>query len=174
MKPLTLNLTREQVDWEALYQEQLPKIYNYFRYRVGDGMLAEDLTAATFEKAWRARKSYQRKKAAFTTWLYTIARNILADHYRKTRDEISLPSTEQLAAEDSEPEDELISQQTLQGLIALLNEYPPRERDLVALKYGAGLNNRQIAQMTSLSESNVGTILHRLVSNLRTEMEQQP
>jgi DNA-directed RNA polymerase specialized sigma24 family protein len=58
-----------EADWDAIYREQLPRVYNFFRYRVGRTADAEDLTAATFEKAWRARHRYRRDLAGFTTWL---------------------------------------------------------------------------------------------------------
>ena len=68
-----------EVDWEAAYQADLPRIYNFFRYRVGDDHVAEDLTAATFEKAWRNRHRYRYDLAAFSTWLFSIARHSAAD-----------------------------------------------------------------------------------------------
>jgi RNA polymerase sigma-70 factor (ECF subfamily) len=77
-----------EADFERLYQTELPKIYNFFRFRVGDGPLAEDLTAETFEKAWRKRQRYRRDLASFSTWLYTIARRVAIDYYRKQRPEI--------------------------------------------------------------------------------------
>ena len=60
----------------------------------------------------------------------------------------------------------------IRQLRRLLAPLPPRERELIALKYGAGLTNRAIAQLVGLSETNVGTILHRLVKQLRTQWEQ--
>ena len=62
----------EEIDWEAAYKEYLPRVYNFFRYRVGDRALAEDLTAATFEKAWRGRSRFRHDLSAFSTWLFTI------------------------------------------------------------------------------------------------------
>jgi RNA polymerase sigma-70 factor (ECF subfamily) len=59
-------------------------------------------------------------------------------------------------------------------LRALLVRLPDRERDLVALKYGAGMTNRGIAEVSGLSETNVGTILHRVVTRLREEWESEP
>src|SRR5258708_37311973 len=52
-----------EADWDALYANQLPRVYNFFRYRVGDGPVAEDLTSATFEKAWTTRHRYRRGPA---------------------------------------------------------------------------------------------------------------
>src|SRR5438105_4967804 len=85
-----LSATATEADWDALYREELPRIYNFFRYRVGNDALAEDLTSTTFEKAWRARDRYRRDLAAFSTWLFTIARNVAADHFRAHRAEVSL------------------------------------------------------------------------------------
>src|SRR5215467_5226435 len=79
-----------EADFEALYRAELPRIYNFFRYRVGDGPLAEDLTADTFVKAWRHRARYRRDLAAFSTWLFTIARRVAQDYYRKPHNEIPL------------------------------------------------------------------------------------
>lgn len=59
-------------------------------------------------------------------------------------------------------------------LLRLLLQLEERERELVALKYGAGLTNRDIARLTGLSESNVGVILHRTVRSLRQEWETYP
>src|SRR5438132_13040203 len=89
LQRLTPIAAAPELDWEQVYAEELPRIYNFFRYRVGDGMLAEDLTAATFEKAWRARQRYRRNRAAFSTWLFTIARNVATDYYRRRQPLVS-------------------------------------------------------------------------------------
>jgi RNA polymerase sigma-70 factor (ECF subfamily) len=68
----------------------------------------------------------------------------------------------------STPELEVASFSDMARLNALSAELPDRERDLLAMKYGAALNNRAIAQLTGLSESNVGTILSRTVEKLRS------
>jgi RNA polymerase sigma-70 factor (ECF subfamily) len=156
-----------EVNWDALYTRELPRVYNFFRYRVGDGAVAEDLTSTTFEKAWRARARYSRDAAAFSTWLFTIARNVATDHFRQRRAEVPL---EEAAAESSladSPEQSAIRRADFERLSALLAGLSARERELLALKYGSGLTNREIARVTGLSESNVGTILHRTVAALR-------
>ena len=60
-------------DWDRVYAEELPRVLNFFRYRVGNAADAEDLTARTFEKAWRSRDRYRQDVAGFSTWLLTIA-----------------------------------------------------------------------------------------------------
>jgi RNA polymerase sigma-70 factor, ECF subfamily len=157
-------------DFEALYREQLPRVYNFFRYRFGDNALAEDLTAATFEKAWQKRDRYRRDLSVFTTWLFTIARRVAIDQYRRPQTEVALDEAHRLAT--GETPEELAQRQTdLQRLNVLLARLADRERELVALKYGAGLTNRAIASLSGLTESNVGVILHRALQTLREEWD---
>ena len=160
----------EEVDWEAAYKEYLPRVFNFFRYRVGDRALAEDLTAGTFEKAWRGRSRFRRDLSAFSTWLFTIARNVAIDYFREKEHDIPLEAVRERAGPKSLEE---IVQRNHDSarLSALLSELPPRESELIALKYGAGLNNREIARLTQLSESHVGVILYRVVEKLRMEMD---
>ena len=158
------------IDWNAVYAEELPRVYNFFRYRVYDHQAAQDLTATTFEKAWRSRSQYRRDRSAFSTWLFTIARNVAIDYYRRRRVDVPLKAD---LPSDATPLDEAQQRRDdIRQLKRLLAPLPSRERELIALKYGAGLTNRAIARVTGLSETNVGTILHRLVKHLRTQWEQ--
>lgn len=171
-----LKLTRfttraTEEDLEQFYQAALPRVYNFFRYRFGDDPLAEDLTSETFEKAWRQREKYRRDLSAFSTWLFTIARNIAIDHFRKRRNEIPLHEALDLPS-DEIALDDLAQQHTdYARLASLLTQLTARDRELVALKYGAGLTNRAIARLCKLSESNVAVILHRAIQTLREEWE---
>ena len=164
------NELAEEIDWEATYKEHLPRVFNFFRYRVVDRTLAEDLTAATFEKAWRGRSRFRRDLSAFSTWLFTIARNVAIDHFRRNNQEISL----EIVREQADPislEETVQRNHDFARLRALLSQFPERERELVALKYGGRLTNREIARLTRLSESNVGVILYRVVEKLRIEID---
>lgn len=155
-------------NWEAVYAEQLPRVFNFFRYRVQDGPTAEDLTAATFERAWRGRSQYRADVAGFSTWLFAIARNVAADHFRNLAKQDETPLDENLAADEAASPAEAISQKDdFARLSRLLASLPARERELLALKYGAQLTNRAIAGLTGLSQSNVGTIINRTVVKLR-------
>jgi RNA polymerase sigma-70 factor (ECF subfamily) len=160
----------EEIDWEATYREYLPRIYNFFRYRLGDRTLAEDLTAATFEKAWRGRSRFRRDLSAFSTWLFTIARNVAIDFFRKKEQDVPLEAIPEQA--DPKSLEEIVQRNHDSArLSTLLSQLPAREREVIAFKYGAGLNNREIADLTHLSASNVGIILYRVVEKLRAEME---
>ncbi len=155
-----------EADWDALYADQLPRVYNYFRYRVGHGAVAEDLTSLTFEKAWTARHRYRRDLAGFSTWVMAIARNVAVDHWRRRRDQVPLEAAEHLSGGE-EPHERLERRDAFARLSRLLAELPEPDRELVSLKYGAGLTNRAIAGQMRMSETNVGTRLHRIVQKLR-------
>jgi len=158
-------------DWEASFAEQLPRVYNFFRYRVGAGPEAEDLTAATFEKAWRARDRYRRDRAAFGTWLIAVARNVAIDHFRAAKDSVPLEEAAEIPGGHT-PEEIAERRSDEDRLGRLLARRTERERELLALKYGAEYTNRDIARMTGMSESNVGTILHRAVQALRADWDE--
>jgi RNA polymerase sigma-70 factor (ECF subfamily) len=162
----------EQVDFEAVYRAELPRVYNFFRYRVGDDQTAQDLTAETFEKAWRHRERYRNDRASFSTWLFTIARRLATDHFRKWRRTFPLEEAERTFTSQT-LEDTAQERTELAQLSALLARLAERERELVALKYGAGLTNRAIAQLSGLSESNVSTILSRVTHQLRAQLENE-
>jgi RNA polymerase sigma-70 factor (ECF subfamily) len=163
--PWARHPAREE-DWDALYGEQLPRILNFFRYRVGDGATAEDLTALTFEKAWRARRRYRRDLAAFGTWLTAIARNVATDHFRARRPHVPLEAAAELSA-GATPEELSERRSEFERLERLLGTLPETDRELIALKYGADMTNRAIAKAIGQSETNVGTRLHRVVQKLR-------
>jgi RNA polymerase sigma-70 factor, ECF subfamily len=154
-------------DWDRIYAEHAPRVYNYFRFRLGTNVDVEDLTSRTFEKAWRGRQKYNQNVGAFSTWLFKIAQNIAIDHVRARRNHVPIDESLQLATETT-PESDAERSSNLARLAALTMDLSERDRDLLALKYGAVATNREIARVTGLSESNVGTLLHRLVRTLRS------
>jgi RNA polymerase sigma factor (sigma-70 family) len=163
-------MTEDKCNWEEIYEGMLPKVFNYFRYRVSDGKVAEDLTATTFEKAWKARKRYRKDRSAFTTWILTIARNVGTDYLRTRRDMVPLDEAE---FRSDEPSMEELSekQEQVSTLLKILSGLNERERELISFKYGAEMTNRDISKITGLSETNVGTILHRTVAKLKEEWD---
>ena len=163
-------LSTNELDWDAIYADHAPRVYNYFRFRLGRNADVEDLTSRTFEKAWRSRSAYRRDLAGFSTWLFKIAQNVGIDHLQSRRNHLSLEAALNFPAE-SAPDRDAERTSDLARLAALTAQLAERERELLALKYGAAINNRLIAQLTGLSESNVGTILHRTVQLLRSEWD---
>lgn len=164
----------QPVDWDAVYTSELPRIYNYFLYKMCNRDLAQDLAATTFERAWKIRFKYNAMIASPSTWLFGIARNVLREHLR-TQEVFQnkaerLPDDEQLRS-SVDVEQSFQEQQSKEFLQDLILELPEREQELIALKYGAGLSNREISRITRLSESNVGSILHRIAITIRKKWD---
>jgi RNA polymerase sigma-70 factor (ECF subfamily) len=164
---------RAEPDWDVVYAEQLPRVLDFFRYRFGSRAEAEDLASLTFEKAWRARDRYRSDRASVATWLLAIARNVAIDRFRSAawRHHAPLEAAGELAGGDT-PEQHAERRSDAERLARLLDTLPERERELVSLKYGAGLTNRDIARVTGLTETNVGSILHRTVKALRARWDE--
>ncbi len=161
--------TSESINWKEIYEHLLPRVFHFFCYKTGDRLIAEELTAITFEKAWISRENYKKDMGAFQFWLFGIAQKVAVDYFRRNRHEVSLDAVDIPSSQNVEKEMEF--QMDFERLASILNTLPDRERSLVALKYGADLNNREIARQTGLSESNVGTILFRAVTKLREQWE---
>ena len=118
-----------------------------------------------------ARRRYRKDRASVATWLLAIARNVVIDHFRRPHPEVALD--EGLASGGATPEEAVVRGGELQRLGALLSGLRHREREILALKFGADATNRAIAKLTGLSESNVGTILHRTIAGLKAEWDGQ-
>lgn len=159
----------ESINWKEIYDHLLPRVFHFFCYKIGDKLIAEELTAITFEKAWLSRDNYKKDVSAFQFWLFGIAQKVSADYFRKNKHEVPLDLVNISSSQNVKKEFE--TQIEFERLASLLNGLSNRERLLIALKYGAELNNREIARQTGLGESNVGTILFRAVAKLREEWE---
>jgi RNA polymerase sigma-70 factor (ECF subfamily) len=153
----------------ALYDAYYTRVYNYLRYRIDDDATAEDLCAQVFERLLTHIGRYEPERGPFEPWLFAIARNALNDHWRrmKLRRFISLDSLWRQPATIEDPQQRAEQAEQLRSLQAALSTLDERMRDLVSLKFGAGLSNREIASATGLSESNVGVLLYRAVQKLR-------
>lgn len=157
-----------------LYEQYLPKVFRYIQYRVNSMQLTEDLTSTTFEKALVNFSRYSSDKAKFSTWIFSIARNVVIDHYRVSQRKQTAPLEEagEVSSKDRSPEEELFKGEELERLQGYLSQLQHDEQEIIRLKFGAELNNRQIAKMTGLSESNVGTRLYRAVRKLRDSFQE--
>jgi RNA polymerase sigma-70 factor (ECF subfamily) len=153
----------------ALYEEHMAYVFRYINYRIGNRNEAEDLTSIVFEKALAAFHRYDSNKAAPQTWLLAIARNTVTDHLRKSSKRKNMPLDNAVGVEslDPSPPEETERREEYQRLQFCLAALPQREQEIISLKFGAELNNRQIASVIGLSENNVGTILFRAICKLR-------
>ena len=139
------------------------RVYAYVAYRVGDGPFAEDVTSDTFERALRYRDSYDSRRAEPAAWLIGIARRCIADAALKRE----LPSDEIPEQLVEGHEDRAHLRLELANAVALLDD---RDRELIALRYGADLTARQIAELLDLRTNAVEVALHRALGKLRVEL----
>ena len=172
---LVTRAVREPDAFGPLYDHYFPPVYNYIRYRVQDSHLTDDLTAQTFERALVNLRRYRPERAPLGPWLFGIARHVVNDHFRAQQRRRWLPWDALRGRSDGrpQPDEQAVRQEAQDALLAALGQLKARERDLIALKFAAGLTNRRIAELTRLSESNVGVILYRAVGKLRAILDAQ-
>lgn len=157
----------------VLYERQFGRVYAFLRYRLSDELLAEDLTAEVFARAWDKLGDLRDPDRA-TAWLFRAARNLLADHYRGRPAWPSLSTTplENHPATDS-PEAELLAEEGLSLVSRCLGGLGEREQEILGLRFAAGLRNREIALALGLSEGNVAKIIHRALSKVRARLREE-
>lgn len=160
----------ETTTFAEAYEDHLWRIYGFFAYRTRSRGEAEDLTQTTFERALRAWERFDPERAQVQTWLLSIARNLLIDHYRADKGD----RTEPFEGEDHHPrvdgpEERLGLSPELEAALAQLG---PRDREVIALRFGGDLTGPEIATVTGLSVANVQQILSRSLRKLRTALDE--
>jgi RNA polymerase sigma-70 factor (ECF subfamily) len=152
-----------------VYDKYFQRIYNYIRYRVIERDAADDLVSAVFEKVLDKFDSFDPSRAPLEPWLFAIARNTLNDHFRrrKIRGWFSITDREENIASAESVEGAAQRHEADALLLAAVAKLEDQERELIAMKFTLGLNNREIAGQTGLGESNVGVILFRAMKKLR-------
>lgn len=152
--------------FDALYRSSRDDLYAYARTMLRDAAAAEDVTALAFERAFRRRHSFNPRRGSERAWLFGIARNAALDELRRRK------RTARLADEpeerDAEPVEDTV-ERTLRRVDVrrALQSLDARERELIALKFHAGLSNGELAKVLGVSESNAGTLLCRTMVKLR-------
>jgi RNA polymerase sigma-70 factor (ECF subfamily) len=154
-----------ELDFERLYRSSRDDVYAYAAGLLRDRAAAEDVTAVAFERAYRKRTRFKAERGSARAWLFGIARNAALDELRRRSRQAEL-STDPIDAASQPDRDDQRSELRLL-LDAALGGLDARERELIALKFFAGLSNQEIARVLGISESNAGTKLHRTVTKLR-------
>ena len=153
-------------DFEALYRRTFPRVYAYAASLLRDRSAAEEVTAQAFERSYRKRRGYRPRRGTADAWLFGIVRNAALDELRRRRRRATLEvEPEDLVA--PAPDERLEGTIRRQAVRSALAGLEPRDRELVALKFAAGLGNAEIARVLGVSESNAGTRLHRVLTKLR-------
>jgi RNA polymerase sigma factor (sigma-70 family) len=156
---------------ERLYAASRDDVYAYLASFLCDAGAAEEVTALAFERAFRRRRLFNPRRGSERAWLFGIARNAALDELRRRRRSTSLRGelpTDGWASDDNV--EDVVRRATVRDALAELNS---RERDLIALKFHAGLSNPDIARVLGVSESNAGTLLHRAMTKLRKACDEQ-
>jgi RNA polymerase sigma-70 factor (ECF subfamily) len=154
-----------RVDPLANPEPLIRRVYSYVAYRVGDGPDAEDITSETFERALRYKKSYDSTKGEPVAWLIGIARRCVEG--RPMSHELSSEHLD--TADHRDLEDDSVRKIALSAAVGRLEE---RDRELIALRYGADLTARQIAEVQGAKTNAIEVALHRALARLREHMEE--
>ncbi len=139
-------MTAEQQ--EKIYLAYHNKVMGYLCARINRRAEAEDLCSEVFEKIFNRYDQYDQSKASVSTWVFTITRNTLIDHYRRTKPQEELDEN---LSDDSEVDENLLQNESLEELAAALRQMPEELRDLIVLRYYDNRPLTEVAEMMGLS-----------------------
>jgi len=153
--------------FELLYRSSRDDIFAYVATLLNDRAAAEDITALAFERAYRRRMTFDRRRGEERAWLFGIARNAALDELRRRKRVASLVVDPEDVSETLEDDDgaEVALRRT--AVRSALAELPARDREIIALKFHAGLRNTELARVLGVSETAAGTLLYRAMEKLR-------
>jgi RNA polymerase sigma-70 factor (ECF subfamily) len=171
--PVTASAPPLALDLEALYRGARDDVFAYVATLLHDASAAEEVTAQAFERAVRRRRSYDPRRGSPRAWLFGIARNAALDELRRRRRGAALAAEPaDLAAATPDDGAERVLERA--AVRAALTSLGAREREIVALKFHAGLDNAELARVLGVSVSNAGTLLHRAMTQLREAVDARP
>ena len=153
--------------FEELYRSSRDDVYAYVFTLLRDRAAAEDVTALAFERAYRRRRTFDRRRGEERGWLFGIARNAALDELRRRARHARLAVDPAGEAQEEPAVDEADVALRRAAVRLALSKLSGREREIVALKFHAGLSNSELARVLDVSESNAGTLLHRTMEKLR-------
>jgi RNA polymerase sigma-70 factor (ECF subfamily) len=146
-----------------LYKLYLDAIYRYVYYRTKDAHDAEDLTEQVFLKAWEALPKYKRRGNPFTSWLYRIAHNVVADYYRRKKPTIPMSPLEEneWASEQPTSLEQVIKAEEAAALAAAITQLPEEQQQVIVLRFIEGRKHAEVAHIIGKSEGACRVIQHR-------------
>lgn len=154
-------------------EAHIDAVFSYVRYRVESADVAEELTSATFAKALKGLRSFDPSRGEMAHWIIGIARRLVVDHVRARHRWTMVPIDWRVdpASPDATPERALAESEQQHELTRALRRLRHRDRDVLGMKFGAGLTNREIARVTGLREGHVAVLLQRALSRLKRHLE---
>lgn len=161
--------------FRTLFEELHTPVFQYLDRRLADIHDTEDLVSTVFHKFLGNLGNFDPNRGSVTAWLMTMARHALIDHLRRRRNTVDMDEVaEILAGPARDPLAGMIRTEEAERVRAELGSLPVETRELVALRYGEGLNCREIALTTGLSEAAVKQRLSRAVRHLRRRLGGKP
>ena len=154
-------------DFDRVYRQHLAPVWRYVRARVPDASEAEDMTSEVFLRAARAWPTYDPGRGAVLPWLGGIARHVVADWWRRRP---PVPVAEVETGETGDVEAEALRRLGAGEFRRHLAVLTDRERDAVALRFGAGLPAAEIGDLLGISDAGARMLVHRAVVKLREEV----
>ena len=133
---------------EQIYTEYSGKVMGYIRARIRGRADAEDLCSEVFEKILRKLDGFDPEKASLNTWIFTVTRNTVIDHFRRSRPAEELDEN---LSDDTEIDESLLNGESLSELASALRSLPKQLMDIVVLRYYDGKPLTEIAQLMNLS-----------------------
>lgn len=157
-----------------LYDAHHEHIFRYVWSRVRDKQLAEDLTGETFTRMVVNLASYRAMDVPFRAWLYRVARNLIVDHYRKEDGRSSLPLSyaESVSGGGSHPGPIVEQKLVLERVQEALAQIDPLQRDVIVLRFVAGLPLQEVALALDKTVAAVKSLQHRGLKSLRVALKQ--
>src|SRR6478609_3636533 len=151
-----------------LYDRYVDQVYRYIAYRVGSTQLAEDLTSETFLRALRRIGSFTWQGRDFGAWLVTIARNLVADHFKSSRFRLEVTTGEMLDANEvaRSPEDSVLESLSNAALLQAVRRLNPQQQECVTLRFLQGLSVAETARVMGKNEGAIKTLQYRAVRTL--------
>ena len=162
--PLPAASKRVGIAFEELYRSSRDDVYAYVATLLRDSSGAEDVTALAFERAYCRQRSFRHERGSERAWLFGIARNAALDELRRRRRLAPLLTDPADTTLDEGDDERALRRVAVRSALARLGG---RDRELIALKFHAGLGNAEIARDLGTSETNAGTMLHRAIETLR-------
>ncbi|MEU2156819.1 MULTISPECIES: ECF subfamily RNA polymerase sigma factor, BldN family [unclassified Streptomyces] len=151
-----------------LYDQYSDTVYRYIYYRVGGKATAEDLTSETFLRALRRISTFTWQGRDFGAWLVTIARNLVADHFKSSRFRLEVTTGEMLDANEVErsPEDSVLESLSNAALLEAVRKLNPQQQECVTLRFLQGLSVAETARVMGKNEGAIKTLQYRAVRTL--------
>ncbi|GAA1926604.1 sigma-70 family RNA polymerase sigma factor [Streptomyces sodiiphilus] len=152
----------------CLYDQYADTVYRYIYYRVGGRATAEDLTSETFLRALRRIGTFTWQGRDFGAWLVTIARNLVADHFKSSRFRLEVTTGEMLDADEVErsPEDSVLEYLSNSALLEAVRKLNPQQQECVTLRFLHGLSVAETAKVMQKNEGAIKTLQYRAVRTL--------